>query len=313
MALIEMEGKITGAVDRLSESVVIIRSTKVTREMLTGNNAKGSGSGFVIDSIGHIVTNYHVVEGSAKVEVILKDGRSFDGAVIGGDKATDVALIKIDAPNLKPAKLGDSEGLKVGQMVLAMGNALDLPGAPTVSLGVISAIGRPMPWADFIFEGLLQTDAAINPGNSGGPLSDLDGNVVGINSAMVAFAQGVGFSIPINTVKWVIEQILEKGRVSRPMLGVSVVSLNPAISKRYNLSINEGAFVAAVSGESPAARAGMREGDVIVGVDSARVNGLKDLLYALSKAPAGRQVKVRFLREGKEREAKIELVEASLN
>jgi serine protease Do len=174
MSLTEFENKITGSVEKLSESVVTIRSVKLMREIpFRTVPIQGSGSGFIMDSNGHIVTNYHVIDGASRVEVTLKDGRSYMGNVVGGDRATDVVLIKVESGNLPAAKLGDSEKLKVGQISLAIGNALDLPGAPTVSAGVISAIGRPMPWADFIFEGLLQTDAAINPGNSEDPYRTL--------------------------------------------------------------------------------------------------------------------------------------------
>lgn len=310
MVLTEFEDKITGSVDRLSESVVTVRSVKLMREIpFRTVPIRGSGTGFIIDSNGHIVTNYHVIDGASKVEVTLKDGRTFMGNVIGGDKATDVMLIKVESGNLPAVKLGDSEKLKVGQLALAIGNALDLPGAPTVSMGVISAIGRPMPWADFIFEGLIQTDAAINPGNSGGPLADLDGNVIGINTAMVPFAQGVGFAIPINTVKWVVEQVLERGRVVRPMLGVSAMSLNPSIARRFSLATDKGALVSGVFPNSPAQRANMQEGDVIEKVGPYDVKGIKDLLMALSKLPIKEEVTVRFIRDRKKQEVRLKLME----
>lgn len=314
MPLTEFENKLTGSVDKLSESVVVIRSTKMARQTpFSGDSpVQGSGSGFIIDTNGLIVSNFHVIDGASKVEVILKDGRTYLGKVIGGDKATDVVLIKIEGDHLVPAKLGDSEKLKVGQTALAIGNALDLPGAPTVSAGVISAVGRPLPWADFIFEGLLQTDAAINPGNSGGPLADLDGNVIGINSAIVPFAQGVGFAIPINTVKWVIEQVLEKGRVVRPMLGVSVVSINPNMARRFNLGAEQGALVANVFPNSPAYTARLQEGDVIDRIGPYDVKGIRDLLVALSKLPTNNDVLVRFVRSKRRYEINIRLVETPI-
>jgi serine protease Do len=313
MVLSDFEGKITGSVDQLSEAVVVIRSIKLVHEIpFRTIPIKGSGSGFIIDSNGHIVTNYHVIDGASKVEVTLKDGRTYIGNVIGGDRATDVVLIKVEATHLPVVTLGDSEKLKVGQIALAIGNALDLPGAPTVSAGVISAIGRPMPWADFIFEGLLQTDAAINPGNSGGPLADLDGKVIGINTAIVPFAQGVGFAIPINTVKWVVEQVLIKGKVTRPVLGVSVSNLNPLMVKRFNLATEHGVMVTGVYPNKPAQIANMRDGDIIYKIDSYEVNNIKDLLVAISKLPTKENIIVKFLREGKKQEAKLKLVEASL-
>src|SRR6202050_2505050 len=197
MTLTALESQVTGAVEKLSESVVGIDSTKLTRDNRFGLvPIEGQGSGGIIDPRGTIVTNHHVIDDASKVQVHLKDGRTLVGEVIGSDKATDIALVRVNAENLPSATLGDSESLRVGQFVLAIGNALGLPGAPTVSLGVISALGRPLPGTDFVLEGLVQTDAAINPGNSGGPLADLEGRVVGLNTAMIAFAQGVGFAIP---------------------------------------------------------------------------------------------------------------------
>ncbi len=311
MALTELESKITKAVEKLSDSVVTIRSTKANINPYSGQPIQGAGSGFIIDSIGNIVSNFHVVAGANKVEVVLKDGRTFTGTVVGGDKATDIVVIKIDGTNLTPVKLGDSEKLKVGQMALAIGNALDLPGAPTVSAGVISAIGRPLPWADFVFEGLLQTDTPINPGNSGGPLADLDGNVVGINTAIVPFAQGVGFAIPINTVKWVIEQVLEKGRVVRPMLGVSVININQVVARRFQLQTQTGVLVGSVAAKSPAAQARLREGDVILKVGEYEIKNVKDLLVALSKLSVKQSVNVTYMRGGQTEQVALRLSEST--
>jgi S1-C subfamily serine protease len=311
MALSALETRITESVETLSSSVVTIKITRPEKSFAAGGAPiQGSGSGFIIDSIGDVVTNYHVVFGASKVEVVLKDGRTYDGSIVGGDRATDVMLIRIDGTNLPVAKLGNSEKLKVGQMALAIGNALDLPGAPTVSLGVISALGRPLPWADFIFEGMIQTDAAINPGNSGGPLADLDGNVVGINTAMIPYAQGVGFAIPINTVKWVLEQVLEKGKVVRPMLGVLVMNLNPMVTKRYSIDAKEGALITNVFKDSPAQRVGLRELDIIEKIGPHEVKSTKDLTVALSKLRVNENVTIKFVRNGKAMELILKLAEA---
>jgi serine protease Do len=310
MALTEIEKKVIAAVDELGKCVVVIRNLQGVQHTPYGNvPIGGSGSGFIIDSNGNVVTNFHVIANAKQVEVILRDGRIFNGAVVGGDKATDIALIKIEGTNLPVAKLGDSEKLKVGQMALAIGNALDLPGAPTASMGVISALGRPLPWADFISEGLIQSDAAINPGNSGGPLADLDGNVVGINTAIVPYAQGVGFSIPINTVKMIIEQILEKGRVIRPMLGVLVANLNPMIMQRFGIRSAEGALVTTVTVGSPAQKAGMRELDVITRIGKYQIKNTKDLMVALSKLGIGESVEVKFTRNNAEQSTRLVLAE----
>lgn len=310
MALTEFEDKIVGSVEKLSESVVSIRSTKVARGFPFGEMPmKGSGSGWIADTSGHIVTNYHVVDGAGELEVTLKDGRTYKGKFIGGDRVTDVAVVKISADNLHPANIGDSEKLRAGQTALAIGNSLDLPGGHTVSMGVISALGRPMPWADYIFEGLIQTDAAINPGNSGGPLADSDGNVIGMNTAIVQFAQGVGFAIPVNTIKWVMEQVALHGRVVRPMIGISAMSLDPVMAKRFNIRSQSGVLVADVAPGSPAHKAGLQPGDIIEMVGDAEVRSMKELLVTLSRLGVRQSVKLRFSRENKRHEITVQLAE----
>ncbi len=275
---------------------------------------EGQGSGVIIDPRGFIITNNHVVSDAARVKVHLKDGRTFDGEVIGFDPATDVAVIKARTNDSLPAaKLGDSDALKVGQFALAIGNTLGLPGGPTASIGVIGALGRPMPWAKFVFEGLIQTDAAINPGNSGGPLADINGNVIGINTAMIPFAQGVGFAIPINTVKRVSEQIFERGRVIRPWLGISGVDLNAAIARRYDLPIESGVMIVGLDQRGPAYETGLRAGDVIVQVEEYKINRMKDLLLALSKLSIGSVIKITVIRRGSRYTATLRLVESPIN
>src|SRR5712692_7458396 len=279
MSLKLLENEITSAVERLSASVVSISSVRIARDPRFGVvPIEGEGSGVIIDSNGYLVTNNHVIDGSSKVQVNLKDGRTYQGEVVGVDPATDVALIRVDAPNLPAAGLGDSEQLKVGQIVLAIGNALGLQGAPTVSMGVISALKRPLPGVDSIFEGLIQTDAAINPGNSGGPLADLNGNIVGINTMMIPYAQGVGFAIPVNTVKEITQQLFTKGRVIRPWLGITGVDLNPALVRRYNLPAESGVLVVEVTPNSPSEAAGLQPGDIVTGIGIQDVNKMKDLL-----------------------------------
>jgi len=311
MGLTELEGQITGAVERLSESVVGIESTRITRDYRFGMvPVEGQGSGVIIDPRGIIVTNNHVVDESARVQVNLKDGRTFVGEVIGTDSATDVALVKVDADNLPFATLGDSEKLKVGQIVLAIGNALGLPGAPTVSMGLIGALGRPLPGTDFVVEGLIQTDAAINPGNSGGPLADLDGKVIGMNTAMIPFAQGMGFAIPSETIKRIMDQITRNGRVVRPWLGISGMDVNKFVARRYNLAVEQGVLLAEVLNEAPARDAGLRVGDILMKIEESKVEGMKDLVGALSHLAIGEEVSVQFVRNGTSYETKLRLKEA---
>ena len=310
MAFEEFENKITRSVEELYESVVTIRSIRTQRERpFRSTPIHGAGSGVIVDSKGYVVTNYHVVGGAGRVDVVTKDGKVYPGNIVGVDQETDVALIKIDGEGLCAAKLGDSEKLKVGQFALAIGNSLDMPGGATVSVGVVSALGRPLPWADFIFEGLIQTDAAINPGNSGGPLADSEGNVIGINTAMVPFAQGVGFAIPINTVRWVIDQISKDGRVIRPALGISVLNMNRALALRFGVPAESGVIVADVLQEGPADTSGLRPGDIIHSIGGYEIRDIKGLLIALSKIIMQRGVNVEFFRNGKRMEAWIKPVE----
>ena len=311
--LTSFENQITQAVERLSESVVSIDSVRVARNFAYGMvPIEGKGSGLIIDSKGYVVTNNHVIDGAARVQVHLKDGRSLVGEVVGTDPSTDIAIIHVDASNLPAANLGDSESLKVGQIALAIGNTLGLEGAPTVSMGVVSALRRPLPGADFIFEGLIQTDTAINPGNSGGPLADINGNVIGMNTAMIPYAQGVGFAIPVNTIKWVMQQILEKGHVIRPWLGIYGTSLNEALSRRYNLPAEEGVLVVEVDPRGPAYESGLRVGDVLIGIGSQDIKQMKDVLSALAKHAIREEVEVRFLRASARRSTMLLLRESPI-
>jgi S1-C subfamily serine protease len=309
--MLGIEDQITEVVAQLQRSVVSIDSVRMARDWRFGTvPLEGQGSGVIIDSNGYIVTNNHVVDEADRVQVTLEDGRTFVGEVVGSDLATDIALVRVDAKDLPASKLADSERIKVGQFALAIGNAFGLPGAPTVSLGVVSALGRPLPGTDFVLEGLIQTDAAINPGNSGGPLANIAGEVMGINTAMMPFAQGLGFAIPAQTVKMVVDQILRNGRVVRPWLGVSGLDVNPAVARRYGLPTDSGVLVAEVSRGSPAEESGLRRGDVIVEAGDMEIKRMKDLLVALSKASVGGGARLAVLRFGRRYEVSARLVEA---
>lgn len=299
MALSGFESQVTGAVEKLSESIVSVSSMRLERRFFGIVPLEGQGSGIILDRAGLIVTNNHVIDGANQVHVSLKDGRTFTGEVVGSDEATDVAVIRVNASDLPAADLGDSEAVRVGQFVLAIGNALALPGGPTLSMGVLSAKGRPLPGSDFIFEGLLQTDAAVNPGNSGGPLADLDGRIIGITTMMIPYAQGMGFAIPINTVKKIAQEILQSGHVSRRWIGISGIDLNPQLARRYSLQAESGFLVAEVYPRSPAAQAGLRNGDVIIGTNGAEVKHTKDLLLAISRVGIGGSVSIEINRMGR--------------
>jgi S1-C subfamily serine protease len=310
MALAQLENQIVEAVEKLSESVVSIDSMKLTRNFYGIVPREGAGSGVIISEDGYIITNNHVIDDATRVQVNLKDGRSFVGEVVGGDAATDTALLKVDVNSLPAAKLGNSDKLKVGQLALAIGNTLGLPGGHTVSLGVISALGRPLPGTDYIYEGLIQTDTAINPGNSGGPLADINGNVIGINTAMIPFAQGVGFAIPIDTVKRITEQIAEKGRVVRPWIGISAIDLNRSIARRYGIPIEKGVLIVDIAHRSPSYEAGLRVGDALVKIGSNEVNQMKDLIAALSKAQPNKEIELSIVRMGRRYTVSVRPVDA---
>lgn len=299
MALTELETRITSAIDAVGPGVASVESLRLSRRAHRGEafGSQSQATAVVIDPAGYLVTNQHVVEGAAQLRVTLADGRELRGDVVGGDAVTDLALVQVDATGLPAARLGKSEELRVGQIVLAIGNALGLPGGPTVSTGVVSALGRPLPGSDFVFEGLIQTDAAINPGNSGGPLVDLSGSVVGVNTAMVPFAQGVGFAIPIHAVARIADELRTKGRVVRPWMGVTVAELRPEVALRYGLEVRSGLLVGEVVARSPAHKGGLKPGDVITKVGPAEVRSVRDLVEALSKFPVGADVQIGYRRK----------------
>jgi len=299
MAVSEFESRIVSSVESIGPSVASVESIRVGRRRGSGPFATGGqGSALVIDPTGFLITNQHVVDGATSLRVHLADGRELPAEVLGGDSVTDVALVKVDAVDAAAARFGDSDALKVGQIVLAVGHALGLPGGPTVSAGVVSALGRPLHGTDFIFEGLVQTDAAINPGNSGGPLLDLSGSVIGINTAMVPFAQGVGFAIPIHAVQRIADELRRKGRVVRPWVGVMVAELGPELARSHRLVPGSGLLVAEVVARSPAHRAGVRPGDVLSKVGPFEVRRVRELIESLSKFPVGSDVEVGIQRRG---------------
>jgi serine protease Do len=306
----ELESRIVSAVESVGPSVAGVESLRIGRRRGTAPwAAPAQATAVVFDRTGYLITNQHVVDGATHIRVHLADGRELPGEAVGGDAVTDVALIKVDAVDVPAARLGDSDALKVGQIVLAVGNALGLPGGPTVSTGVVSALGRPLPGSDFIFEGLVQTDAAINPGNSGGPLVDLSGSVIGINSAVVPFAQGVGFAIPVQAVRRIADELRQHGRVVRPWVGVMVADLRPEVARSHGLEPWSGLLVAEVVARSPAHRAGLRPGDVLRRVGPFEVRKVRDLLEALSKFPVGADVEVSVLRRGMALSASVPLQE----
>jgi serine protease Do len=257
---------------------------------------KSLGSGVIIDKEGYILTNNHVVEKASSIKVRLSDGKEYDAKVIGKDAKTDIALIKVNVKNSLPvAVLGDSDKLEVGDWVMAIGNPYGLD--HTVTAGIVSAKGRVIgqgPYDDFI-----QTDAAINPGNSGGPLFNLQGEVIGINTAIISGGQGIGFAIPINMAKNLLPQLKTKGKIVRGWLGVVIQKVTPELAKTFGLRESEGALVADVMEGSPAAQADIRRGDVIVSFDGKPIKAMEQLPRFVAATEVGRKISVGLVREGK--------------
>lgn len=316
---------ITAAVNKVGPAVVRIDSTQTVtsslpegfdnpmfREFFGGQMPaskevkRGVGSGFIIDGSGRILTNAHVVAGSDTVKVTLTDGRSFNGKVLGADTVTDVAVIKIDANNLPAVPLGNSDQLKPGEWAIAIGNPLGLDN--TVTEGIISATGRssnnvgvPAERVNFI-----QTDAAINPGNSGGPLLNAQGEVIGMNTAIIQNAQGIGFAIPINTAKNIADQLIAKGKVDHAYLGIQMINLSPELKKQINEDPNsnmtvqqeQGILIAKVVPDSPAAKAGLKSGDVIDKINNQDMKDSSAVQQLVEQTPVGNELQIGVSRNG---------------
>ncbi len=269
-----------------------------------GFEQRGVGSGFVMSREGYILTNNHVVENADQIKVKLYNGKEYTGKVVGRDAKTDLALVKIEgASDLHPLALGDSDDLKVGNWVVAVGSPFGLE--ETVTAGIVSAKGRVI--GSGPYDNFIQTDASINPGNSGGPLVDMKGEVVGINTAIIAQGRGIGFAIPINLAKEVALQLQAKGHVTRGWLGVSIQQVTPELAKSFGLKEDKGALVAQVVPGSPAEKAGIQQGDVIVGFDGKEIAESKDLPRMVASEPVGKSVTVKILRDGKmtDRQVKV--------
>ncbi|MCD4743704.1 MAG: Do family serine endopeptidase [Desulfobacteraceae bacterium] len=257
---------------------------------------KSLGSGFIISQDGYIVTNNHVVKDADKIKVKLYNEKEYNAEIIGRDSKTDLALIKIDADNLIPLKLGNSKQLKVGTWVVAIGSPFGLE--QTVTAGIVSAKGRVLgagPYDDFI-----QTDASINPGNSGGPLLNLSGDVIGINTAIIRSGQGIGFAIPSDLARPIIQQLKVSGEVSRGWLGISMQNITKEIADYYNIKEGQGVLVADVFKGHPADKAGIKPGDILFEINNQTIHSAKDLSRAIAGFGAGKKIKVRVIREGKE-------------
>jgi serine protease Do len=271
---------------------------------------EGQGSGFIISADGYILTNNHVVADVDKITVVLKDGRKLDAKVIGTDDKSEVALIKVEAKDLPIVELGDSDELEVGEWVIAIGNPFGL--SETVTVGVVSAKGRQVGIMDGGYEDFIQTDAAINPGNSGGPLLNIDGKVVGINTAIITQSggyMGVGLAIPINMARQIKDQLMATGKVERGYIGVTMnpEGLTQELAESFGLDKNVGVLVTEVEPESPADKSGLKQGDVILKMNGKEVRSNESLRNTISLMAPGTKIKLMIFRDGKEKEVSVEV------
>jgi S1-C subfamily serine protease len=289
---------VVGAVDAVGPSVV---SITVGRR---GRWGQGAGSGVVIAPDGFVLTNAHVVDGAGRVEITLHDGKSVEARPVGGDRGTDLAIVRIAASDLPHVRVGGERELLRGQLVVAIGNPLGFES--TVSAGVVSATGRSLRGSDGrLVENLVQHTAPLNPGNSGGPLVDFRGHLVGVNTAIIQFAQGMSFAIPSETVSWVVPKLLADGKVRRAYLGIQGQTVQTSARK------GTGVLVVSVETGSPAEAAGLLQGDIIVEVASKPVTSIDALLRALSRHPAGADLEVRTKRGGDPRVVTVKTREAA--
>jgi len=305
------EKDVIAAIQKVSPAVVSVATLRVIQESLfDAVPVRGLGSGIIFDSNGGILTNHHIVEDAERVEVVTSDGKKFQGEVLGSDAMSDVAVVRVDGEGLPAVKLGDSDKLVVGQIAIAIGNPYGflLPG-PTATVGVISALKRHLHVEDRMYEDLIQTDASINPGNSGGPLVDSSGSVIGVNTANIPFAQGIGFAIPTNTARRIAKEIIEHGRVVRPYLGVAGLTLNRDIAESYELPHQDGVLVVKVGRGSPADRAGVSAGDIILEADNKPLKTSEDLQHVVQDKKVGENLELSIARSQKQGKISVTLRE----
>ncbi len=307
------ENAILDTIAKVSKSTVNISTLKLVHNIFyQAVPVGGMGSGTIIDSKGLILTNNHVVGGAQKINVTLGNNEVLEGTIVGSCAIHDIAVVKVNANkrNLQAAELGDSDKIRVGQRVYAIGNPFGLTGGPSVTSGVISAINRTIDSERGLIENLVQTDASINPGNSGGPLVDVTGKVIAINTAIIPFAQGIGFAIPINSAKTCTDEIITEGGVKRPWLGIVGLTLTREIARYYGLPVNSGVLVTRIAEGSPAEEAGMAEGDIILEINNVETNEIEALVNEVQKRKINDVVRILALRNGKEHFFELKLSEA---
>ena len=304
------EENVLDIIEKVSKSVINISTVKLVHNIFyQAAPVSGMGSGTIIDPKGLILTNNHVVGGAEKISVTLWNNEVLEGTIVGSCAVHDIAVVKIKGKSLQAAELGDSDKLRVGQSVYAIGNPFGLVGGPSVTSGVVSAINRTIESQRGILENLVQTDAAINPGNSGGPLVDLEGKVVAISTAIIPFVQGIGFAIPINSAKACTNGIVTDGIARRPWLGIIGLSITEEIERYYGLRVNRGVLVTKVATGSPAEEAEMADGDIILEIDNVEIRRIEDLVREIHKRKVGDVVRIFALRNGREHFFELKLSE----
>jgi len=307
--LVGEEQTIIRVVERVRPAVVNIDTVAQVQTFFGVFPQQGAGSGVLVSPDGYILTNNHVVEGAQQIKVTLLSGKAYTGRVVGTDRFADLAVIKVDAPERLPAaQLGRSSGLRVGQLAVAIGNPFGL--GHTVTVGVVSALNRSIQVPGLVIENLIQTDAAINPGNSGGALVDSSGAVIGINTAIVQQAQGIGFAIPIDTARAIMAQLISRGRVVRPYVGIVWGGdVDAGIARQYGLPVDHGVIVREVDQSGPAARAGIRAGDIVISVDGRAIGNWNDFIRELFTKRPGDRVRMEVVRDSGRRTVEVTLVE----
>lgn len=292
------ESAIIKAVERIRPAVVNIDTESRVQTVFGVFPEAGAGSGVIVSPDGYVLTNNHVVERAQQIKVTLLSGRTFRGRVVGTDAFADIAVVKVDTKDPLPAaQLGNSSSLKVGQLAIAIGNPFGL--GSTVTVGVVSALNRSIQQPGFAVEDLIQTDAAINPGNSGGALVDSSGNVIGINTAIIQQGRGLGFAIPIDTARGIMQQLISHGQVVRPYVGLGYGgNIDRNIAAQYKLPVDYGVIIRDVDTRGPSAAAGIRPGDILVAIDGKRINNWNDLLRELFTKRPGDRVRLDVVRDG---------------
>jgi serine protease Do len=288
---------IVAAVEKVMPSVVNVSDVKLIQDAyLQVHPVQGVGSGIIIHSDGYIMTNSHVVLGAREIQVTLQDGRTSRAQVRGIDTQTDIAVIHADYHDLPVPDMAKSAEIKIGQTAIAMGTPFGLVGGPSVTVGIVSALNRSIQTQVTFMEQLIQTDAAINPGNSGGPLVNSAGKVIGMNTAVIQFAQGIGFAIAIEPAMWIAQQLMERGEIVRPWIGISAVDLNPKIVAYYKLPVDRGVLVTAVMRNSQAAQSGIVPGDIITRMGAIDISNVRDLIKVMNAHNVGDAVDVEIIR-----------------